>query len=250
MVGAMFTKRIGAILLLAMLVSGCQWIDNWRARKDFKNLCTALEEFRPRKESGAEKQMRLAEVMLGAVSSRSAKVALQAIATVSPEMRYEMLKAAAAEVGLPDYRCDAFRKIFVEASEAVEPPRMDPGIDTTPLARVVKGRVTTLTFSEQQMEAMLGHGFSEIITAGRLVPSMSGSGDGKMVGFKLFAIAPGSFYSVAGMENNDIWIAVNGQKLQQPDMGFHFWQSLEVEQKTTLKYRRGTEVHTLVVKVQ
>ena len=74
----------------------------------------------------------------------------------------------------------------------------------------------------------------------RIVPSVR---NGKPNGFKLYAIRPGSLYSLLGMFNGDTINAINGHPITTPDKALEVYTKLRSASHVTISFtRRGTPV--------
>ncbi len=72
----------------------------------------------------------------------------------------------------------------------------------------------------------------------RIVPSMK---NGKPNGFKLYAIRPGSLYSLLGMFNGDTINAINGHPITTPDKALEVYTKLRSASHLSISFsRRGT----------
>jgi len=72
----------------------------------------------------------------------------------------------------------------------------------------------------------------------RIVPSMK---NGKPNGFKLYAIRPGSLYSLLGMFNGDTISAINGHSITTPDKALEVYTKLRNASHLSIAFnRRGT----------
>ena len=74
----------------------------------------------------------------------------------------------------------------------------------------------------------------------RIVPSVR---NGKPNGFKLYAIRPGSVYSLLGMFNGDTVNAVNGHAINTPDKALEIYTKLRTASHVSIAFtRRGKSV--------
>ncbi len=72
----------------------------------------------------------------------------------------------------------------------------------------------------------------------RIVPSVK---NGKPNGFKLYAIRPGSLYSLLGMFNGDTISAINGHSITTPDKALEVYTKLRSASHLSISFaRRGT----------
>jgi general secretion pathway protein C len=81
----------------------------------------------------------------------------------------------------------------------------------------------------------------------RIVPSLK---DGKPNGFKLYAIRPGSIYSLIGMKNGDTIQAVNGRPMTTPDKALEVYTKVRNASHLTISFsRRGkTQTHDYLIR--
>ena len=108
----------------------------------------------------------------------------------------------------------------------------------------------SVSLESSWVEKELGEGFSKVLQAARLVPNISPS-DGKMNGFKIFAIAPGSIMTKIGLQNDDVITKVNDISMNQPDQGFAIYQAMQDEREITVHVLRNGKVPvTLNVKIK
>ncbi|RYZ44088.1 MAG: hypothetical protein EOO71_01045 [Myxococcaceae bacterium] len=63
--------------------------------------------------------------------------------------------------------------------------------------------------------------------------------DGRPVGFKLFAIKDGSFYSRLGLRNGDVLQRINGLDLDSPDKALEAFTSMREARRIELQLERG-----------
>lgn len=76
---------------------------------------------------------------------------------------------------------------------------------------------------------------NQVITQARAVPNFV---DGKVNGFKLFAIKPGSIYEQLGLQNGDIVLKVNGIALDSPAKALELYGDLQNLTELTIDYER------------
>lgn len=98
------------------------------------------------------------------------------------------------------------------------------------------------------VESELGEGFSKIISAARLVPSMEGN---KVRGFKIFAISNASLLGKVGFKNGDIITQVNDVSMKRPDRGFALYEAFQDERNITVDIlRKGKTPKTLCIEIK
>jgi len=81
---------------------------------------------------------------------------------------------------------------------------------------------------------------SMLARSARIVPSVR---NGKPNGFKLYAIRPGSLYSLLGMTNGDTINAINGHPITTPDKALEVYTNLRSASHVAIAFtRRGATV--------
>ena len=75
----------------------------------------------------------------------------------------------------------------------------------------------------------------------RLVPVYSSLASGTAYEYRVFDIRPSSAYSLLGMQNSDVIVAVNRYLLKRPEQFATFVQLLSNEDDATIEIRRGGE---------
>lgn len=83
---------------------------------------------------------------------------------------------------------------------------------------------------------------SEILTQARAVPNIV---DGKIKGFSIFSIKPGSVYEKLGIKNGDIIMRVNGTDLDSPAKALEFYGAISSASEITLDIERGGQRKTV-----
>lgn len=75
----------------------------------------------------------------------------------------------------------------------------------------------------------------------RIVPSLK---DGKPNGFKLYAIRPGSIYSLIGLQNGDTINAINGNEMTTPDKALEVYTKLRNASHLSISFSRRGQTKT------
>lgn len=86
-----------------------------------------------------------------------------------------------------------------------------------------------------------------VTTGARLVPTVR---DGKPVGFKLFAIRPGSLYARLGFVNGDLVTEINGHDLSTPDKALDALVATKGATRIELAVTRAGKPVTLVIAIE
>jgi general secretion pathway protein C len=111
---------------------------------------------------------------------------------------------------------------------AAEPPKPQAvgGADATR---------SEIRLDSRDVEASLSD-LNKIMTQARVVPNMDG---GKISGYTVFNIVPGSLYTKLGVQNNDIMERVNGVEIKSPDALYQLFQQIRNQKKIVLDLRRS-----------
>lgn len=88
---------------------------------------------------------------------------------------------------------------------------------------------------------------SEILTQARAVPNIV---DGKIKGFSIFSIKPGSVYEKLGIRNGDIIMRVNGVDLDSPAKALEFYGTIASASEITLDFERMGSKKTVTYTVR
>jgi general secretion pathway protein C len=94
---------------------------------------------------------------------------------------------------------------------------------------------TEIRLDPRDVEAALSD-LNKIMTQARVVPYMDG---GKISGYTVFNIAPGSLYTKLGVQNNDVVERVNGVEIKSPDALYQLFQQIRHQKKIVLDFRRS-----------
>ena len=108
--------------------------------------------------------------------------------------------------------------------------------------------VETLEFDSAYITQEIGPGYANILNSAKLIPEVDGTG--KVSGFKIIAITPGSLFDKMKLQNGDVIADVNGVSLRDASQGFKLYQSLQEEREITVGIVRGGEPMTRKVRVK
>lgn len=86
-----------------------------------------------------------------------------------------------------------------------------------------------------------------LMTQARVVPDLV---DGKINGYKVFAIKPGSLYEKIGMKNGDIIKSINGLDVSSPEKALELFQQLKNESEFTVELLRNNSPQTMTYRVR
>ncbi len=86
-----------------------------------------------------------------------------------------------------------------------------------------------------------------LLTQARVVPNIVG---GRIKGYRIFAISPGSIYSSIGLRDGDVLRSVNGIQVTTPESALQLFQQLRNERRFTLNVERNGQPMTLNYTVQ
>lgn len=88
---------------------------------------------------------------------------------------------------------------------------------------------------------------NQLMTQARVIPNFS---DGKPDGFRVFAIAPDSFYEKIGLKNGDILERVNGIEIKDPESFLKVFQHLKDENSINLDVVRNSQKETMSYEIR
>jgi general secretion pathway protein C len=120
-------------------------------------------------------------------------------------------------------------------------PTSNAAVSVERLDKAIKCQANRCTLTREIADAMLADstGFA---TSARVVPSFK---DGKPVGFKLFAIRPGSYFGHLGRQNGDLVLALDGHELRGPDNVLEAYAALRGKSDLKLALERRGEKLTI-----
>lgn len=130
------------------------------------------------------------------------------------------------------------------------PPEANGGVPggptTAPTGEALEG-CSNVSLEGTYVEQQLGQGFQNIITKARLVPNTA---DGKVSGFKIFAIDQSSLFGKLCLQNNDVIVQVNDTSLQQPEQGFALFEAFQNEKDIRISITRNSQPRTITVHIK
>jgi type II secretory pathway component PulC len=97
--------------------------------------------------------------------------------------------------------------------------------------------VESLEFDTNFVQQEIGPGYANILNSAKLIPDQDGTG--KVVGFKIIAITPGSLFDRMKLQNGDIITEVNGVSLKDASQGFKLYQSLQEDREVNVNMLRN-----------
>lgn len=115
-----------------------------------------------------------------------------------------------------------------------------------PLSIGLTPRGANVAVSRAELERQLPALAQRALEGAHLVPSFSGS---TMIGFKLFAVRPGSLYEELGLKNGDVFESVNGLSVANP-AALGMLSRLKDERRVSLVVSRGGERLTWELNVE
>jgi general secretion pathway protein C len=95
---------------------------------------------------------------------------------------------------------------------------------------------------DQREVASNTENLSQILTQARTLPYLE---NGKIVGFKINDIMPGSIFEKIGIQNGDVIQKINAQDMNDPGKFFQLYQGLKEEKNITVDLMRAGQRQTL-----
>lgn len=174
---------------------------------------------------------------------RRQKMTIVSGSRVSVEEAYQGFLGALAAEGLQVESEGKFYKI-----SRIRGPEYRAGdVRRLSLEGITKVDSTTWRVKRDTLQDITTHDKDDIAIQARIVPSIK---DGKINGFKLFAIRPHSVYTALGIQNGDVVHRINQRLIDSPDKALQVYQELKDADKLVVELtRRGkTRVHTYHLK--
>jgi len=104
--------------------------------------------------------------------------------------------------------------------------------------RIKKTADNKFVIDRRELEQTVAN-INEVFTQARAVPFFQ---DGKTVGFRVFAIKPGSVFEKIGLQNGDVIQRVNGVELTDPGKALSLFTELQNEGHVALDLERNKQV--------
>jgi general secretion pathway protein C len=84
--------------------------------------------------------------------------------------------------------------------------------------------------------------FGPLLTQARVIPYFQ---EGKIIGYKIFAIKEGSIYEKIGLREGDILFSINGLRVDSPEKALQLFQQLRSENRFQIEIERNGQRMTL-----
>jgi general secretion pathway protein C len=123
-------------------------------------------------------------------------------------------------------------------------PTGPPSGDVDP-SRVKKVGDDRYVIAREEVDKQLSN-LNVLATQARIVPHFEG---GQGAGFKLFAIRPGSIYSMIGIQNGDVIKQINGEMINSPDKALEAYARLKSANNITIDVVRNGQKKTLTYNI-
>ena len=177
---------------------------------------------------------------------RQRKITIVSATRVTPDEAYEGFLTALEAEGLKIEEDGKFHKIVKRGLWSRSASGRTRAIDCGITDAIREIDETTWAIKRSGMDKL----FEDVncfATQARIVPSFKA---GQANGFKLFAIRPGSVYSMMGLRNGDIVHKINGQELNSPDKALEVYQQLKDAKSMKLEISRRGKDKTLNYQVE
>jgi general secretion pathway protein C len=128
---------------------------------------------------------------------------------------------------------------ILELASAHAPPKAAPAAKSAAASgeRIRKTADNKFIIDRREVERTVEH-LSEVFTQARAVPYFQ---DGKTVGFRVFAIKPGSVFEKLGLRNGDVIQRVNGVELTDPTKAIALFTELQNEGHIAVDLQRNKQ---------
>jgi len=92
-----------------------------------------------------------------------------------------------------------------------------------------------------------GEGLNKILMQAATIPYVE---NGKLIGFRILEIDPGSIYDVAGFQNGDVITHINEQPINDAGLALRALSSLKTASTASFNYLRGSTPLTLTIEIK
>jgi len=137
--------------------------------------------------------------------------------------------------------------IRVKIGDDLERSTTSVAASSAPSKREIDMRGDRVTMSAKYKDHLIKNELSKILMQAAAVPVYQ---NGRLEGFKLVDIEPGSIYEQVGLKDGDIILEINGQKLSDVGMAIKVLNSLRNDVFAEVQLLRGNEEKTIEINVQ
>jgi len=131
----------------------------------------------------------------------------------------------------------------IELSFAAAPPQSQA---PQSVVVAVPASPSGIRLDPREVEGALSD-LNKVVTQARAVPFLV---NGKITGYTIFDIAPGSFYTKLGLQNNDVVERVNGVEIKSPDALYQLFQQIRTERRVALDFSRNGKRETVTIDIR
>lgn len=121
---------------------------------------------------------------------------------------------------------------LTSTSSSLPPPTLPAGAGPVEVRKVAENSFEVNRLAFEEVTKNLG----TIMTQARIVPHFI---EGKIAGYKIFAIKPDSIYTDLGMQNGDVLQKVNGVDIESPEKALQILSQLKTETDFQIDVVRG-----------
>ena len=127
---------------------------------------------------------------------------------------------------------------LTSSASALPPPTLPAGGGPVEVRKVAENSFEVNRLAFEEVTKNLG----TIMTQARIVPHFI---EGKIAGYKIFAIKPDSLYTDLGMQNGDVLQKVNGVEIESPEKALQILSQLKTETDFQIDVVRNGKPMTL-----
>ena len=131
------------------------------------------------------------------------------------------------------------REVVEVTSISAEPPKPEA-------AGASAASRAGIRLDPREVDAALSD-LNKVLTQARVVPNMIA---GKISGYTIFEIVPGSIYSRLGLRNNDVVERINGVEIKSPDTLYQLFQQIRNERRVALDLSRGGKRESVNIEIR
>ncbi len=105
----------------------------------------------------------------------------------------------------------------------------------------------TLRVTRALKENLAGENLNKVLMQAAAIPFVE---NGRLVGFQLLEIDPGSIFDIAGIKNGDVITSINEQPINDAALAIRALNGLKNASTATFGYLRDKKTHELIVQIQ
>lgn len=104
----------------------------------------------------------------------------------------------------------------------------------------------TLKVTRALKESLTGENLNKVLMQAAAVPFLA---DGRLIGFQMYEIDPGSIFDIAGIRNGDVITHINEQPINDAALAIRALNALKSSSSAKFGYQRGGKTEELLIQI-